>query len=195
MRYGSCGSVLIQLAWCYTSTYYISRQALQREREKNCTARRPLIRVLKRSSHSARLKERVPGADWWVRTAEPCLKSVNGGGRGAARSGGGAAEVSAGVLAGRPRPRPSFPDPQSFPISGRSLRPWRRGCSPGLLRAQVLVTGPRARLGDGGGRRIRPLSPWPEPLFAAPSGLVTELQGLIANPSFPGEAEPGARGR
>lgn len=65
---------------------------------------------------------RVPGADWRVRTAEPCLKSVNGGGGGAARSGGGAAEVSAGGPAGHRRPRPSLPDPQPFPTPGRSFR-------------------------------------------------------------------------
>lgn len=95
VRYVSCGSVLARSLLRCASTYYISRQTLQGEH--NCVAWGLLIRVLKGSSQSARLKGRVPGADWWVRTAGPCLKSVNGGGRGAARSGGGAAaEVSAG---------------------------------------------------------------------------------------------------
>lgn len=172
--------------------YYVSHQALQGER--NCIAPSLLIRVLKRSSQSARLKGRAPGADWWVRTAEPCLKSVNGGGRGAARSGGGAGEVSAGTPAGHPRPRPSSPSPQPFPISGRLLRPWRRGRSPGRLRAQVLITG--TRLGNGGERWLRPLSLWPEPLSRRlTGGLLTEPRRLIANPSFLGDAEPGASGR
>lgn len=77
----------------------------------------------------------------------PCLKSVNGGGRAAARGGGGAAEVSLGASAGHSWPRPSFPDPQPFPIYGRSLRPWLRGCSPspGIGNGAEVSAGKRRR--------------------------------------------------
>lgn len=48
------GSLLARSLWRCASTYYISRQALQGER--NCVARGLLIRVPRRSNQSARVK-------------------------------------------------------------------------------------------------------------------------------------------